>query len=384
MRSYIASRREQFIQDFQTIVNMDSGSGHASGIEQVARFFENRFTDLGLDARVLFPGTGSVPCLEARHTGKDRPFDVLLLGHMDTVFPKDEVLKRPFAVRDGKAFGPGVCDMKGGLLVVLHAMETLKHQGILDSLTVCVAFNGDEETGSHASKEWIMDLARQSRHTLVYEPCRPGYRCVIRRKGGGSYHVTVQGREAHAGADPEKGINAVVELAHQIVRIHGLNTPGTDTTVQVTVVSGGDKVNIIPGLAEARVDVRIARRNEKEKVETFFSTLNDHLLFPDSRISVRGNVNRPPMEPGPSTESLWARIQTIGRQMGLPMEAIATGGCSDGNYTSSAGSPTIDGMGIVGADSHTADEYADLESIEPMVELTARVCQTLSDREDTP
>jgi len=378
MKAYISKRHDQFLDDFKTIVNIDSSSDYKPGIEKVARFFEQRFTRIGLDTQVLFKGKDKVPCLYAASKNTDKPFDIMFLGHMDTVFPFGEVQKRPFSVQDNRAFGPGVCDMKGGLLVVLHVLEALKHKNILDSLSVCVAFNGDEETGSHASKDWIKSTAQKSLRTFVFEPCRPGYRFVLRRKGGGWFHVTVEGREAHAGADPEKGINAVVELAHKIIDINQLNQNDLGTSAQVTVISGGDKVNIIPDTAEASVDVRIFKETEKKRIENFFNSLNDTPFLKGSRIRVQGRIDRPPMEPGNATNTLWHMVQSTGKKMGLPMEAISTGGCSDGNYTSAAGTPTIDGMGIVGANSHRADEYADLDSIDNMVLLVSKICESIA------
>ena len=189
--------------------------------------------------------------------------------------------------------------------------------------------------------------------------------------------MIVKGQEAHAGADPEKGINAVVELAHQIVKINQLNQNEMETSAHVTVITGGDKVNIIPNKAEASVDVPILKLEEKERIETFFKTLPEHPYLKGSEIIIQGQINRPPMEPGDGTRKLWELIRSTGEKMGLPMEAISTGGCSDGNYTSAAGTPTIDGMGIVGANSHRADEYAELDSIDNMVFLVAQVCKTI-------
>ncbi|MCK5164891.1 MAG: M20 family metallopeptidase [Desulfobacula sp.] len=380
MKTYIATRYEQFLTDFKTIVNIDSSSDNKPGIEKVARFFNNRFVSLGLDVQILFLGNEKVPCLYAKQKQGKKPFDIMFLGHMDTVFPTGEVEKRPFSIKGGKAFGPGVCDMKGGLLVVLHVLETLKHEGILDSLSVCVAFNGDEETGSKASKDWIMSTARESLRTFVFETCRPGYRFVLQRKGGGWLKVIVKGQKAHAGADPEKGINAVVELAHKIVKINKLNQNDKGTSAQVTVITGGDKVNIIPNRAEASVDVRILKLEEKKGIEDFFNTLSKTPCLKGSEIIVQGKIDRPPMEPWDTTYELWDLIQSTGKQMGLPMEAISTGGSSDGNHTSAAGTPTIDGMGIVGANSHRADEYADLDSIDNMVWLVAQVCKAIGEK----
>ncbi|MBC8438255.1 MAG: M20 family metallopeptidase [Deltaproteobacteria bacterium] len=380
MKQYIKTRHENFLSDFKTIVNIDSSSDNKSGIEKVARFFEKRFARIGLDTEILFLGDKKVPCLYAEHRPSKKSFDIMFLGHMDTVFPTGEVEKRPFSITGNRAFGPGVCDMKGGLLVVLHVLETLKHEGILDSLSVCVAFNGDEETGSHASRDWIMSTAKKSLQTFVFEPCRPGYRFVLQRKGGGWFQIIVKGQEAHAGADPEKGINAVVELAHQIVKINQLNQNEMQTSVHVTVISGGDKVNIIPNMAKASVDVRILKLEEKERIETYFKNLPEHTYLKGAQIKVQGHIDRPPMEPGDGTRKLWELIRSTGEQMGLQMESISTGGCSDGNYTSAAGAPTIDGMGIVGANSHRADEYAELDSIDNMVGLVAQVCKAIAEK----
>ncbi len=378
MKDYIETRYKQFLKDFETIINIDSSSDNKEGILKVARFFEKRFQTLGLKTEIRMLGEDRVPCLYSENRIDDHPFDVMFLGHMDTVFPTGEVEKRPFFIKDNKAYGPGVCDMKGGLLVVLHVLETLKHEGILNSLSFCVAFNGDEETGSNASKEWIMQTAKQCKRTFVFEPCRPGYRFVLKRKGGGWFKVIVNGRQAHAGADPEKGINAVVELAHQIGRINKLNDNEHETSAHVTVTSGGDKVNIIPNYAEASIDVRILKQMEKEPIETFFKTLNNHKLLKESSISLEGHIDRPPMEPGDKTMALWKLIQSTGKTMDLAMEAISTGGSSDGNYTSGAGTPTIDGMGIVGANSHRADEYAELDSINNMILLVSQVCHKIA------
>ena len=379
MESYIRSRYGQFVSDLETLVNVDSGTGNRQGIEKIARFFEARFTAMGMQVRVVFLGQGRVPCLLAETAPGRRPLDLLLLGHMDTVFPPGEASRRPFSVRGGRAFGPGVCDMKGGLLVVLHALEALHHEGVLNALSIGAAFNGDEETGSENSRDWIMNLAANSRHALVFEDCRPGYGLVIRRKGVGRFRITVDGRSAHAGADPEKGVNAVAELAHQILKIEGLNRNDAGTALQVTVMSGGDKVNIIPEKAEALVDVRISRIQEQRRVADFFSTLGRKPFLPGAVIRVDGRIHRPPMDPGEKAQRLWELVRAEGERIGLPLSVLSTGGASDGNFASAAGAPTLDGMGIMGANSHRIDEYAELDSITPMVLLLARVCRAMAD-----
>jgi glutamate carboxypeptidase len=367
-----------FLADFEYIVNTDSASGNTEGILTVARFFEQRFLGLGMDCEILMPGNGTVPCLRAT-MGKP-PYDVMYLGHMDTVFPKGEAAKRPFEIRGDQAFGPGVCDMKGGLLVALHALETLKASGDLDAMSVCVLFNGDEETGSAQSRPLILETAGQCRHVLVFEPCRPGYHLVSRRKGGGWFRIEVTGREAHAGADPHKGVNAVVELARLVPLIQDLNDEATGTSAQVTVFHGGEKINIIPAQATAAVDVRILDPDEKPRVTDFFAGLPEKRLLQDARIRITGAIDRPPMAATGKSLALQDLIIQKSEELGIDMKAITTGGCSDGNFTASAGVPTIDGMGLVGANSHRPDEYVELDSIPVMVSLITRVCRDLTQK----
>jgi glutamate carboxypeptidase len=367
---------DRFLDDFKHIVNTDSASGNNDGVLKVAHFFQERFSRLGMTCGIQLPGNGTVPCLKA--TLGDPPHDMMLLGHMDTVFPEGEAAQRPFSLQDNRARGPGVCDMKGGLLVALHALETLKKTGDLDKMSVCVLFNGDEETGSTQSRLLILETAKTCRRVLVFEPCRPDYHLVNQRKGGGWFHLAVTGKEAHAGADPHKGVNAVVELAHLVPLIQDLNNENLGTSAQVTVISGGDKINIIPAYAKASVDVRILDPKEKQRVEDFFFRLSRKRLFAQSVIQVSGCIDRPPMTATPESLAIQDLIMTQARKMGITMGAITTGGCSDGNLTASVGIPTIDGLGLVGANSHRNDEYVELESIPKMVTLISRVCRQLA------
>ena len=365
-----------FLDDFKHIVNTDSASGNTAGILQVAHFFQERLSRIGMACEILMPGDGNVPCLKAAWGSP--PHDMMFLGHMDTVFPEGEAAGRPFSLQANRAWGPGVCDMKGGLLVALHALETLKKSGDLDNLSVCVLFNGDEETGSTQSRPLILETAKACRRVLVFEPCRPDYHLVSQRKGGGWFHIEVTGQEAHAGADPHKGVNAVVELAHLVPLIQDLNDETLGTSAQVTVISGGDKINIIPAYAKASVDVRILDPKEKQRVESFFSGLSRKRLFAQSVIRVSGRIDRPPMTATRESLAVQDLIMAQARNMGFVMGAITTGGCSDGNLTASMGVPTIDGLGLVGANSHRKDEYVELESIPKMVTLISRVCRQVA------
>jgi glutamate carboxypeptidase len=377
MHSYIASRYGQFLQDLETLVNVDSGSGHAPGLAAVARFFQERFDRLGWHTRALEFDSGAAPCLEVvsrRGLQADDRFDFLFLGHMDTVFPQGTALNRPFSIRDGRAWGPGVCDMKGGLLTMLHAAEAVQQAGFAGDLSICMAFNSDEEIGSRASRAWFEALAAKSRRALVFEPCRATGQRVLQRKGVAGYQVLCHGRAAHAGVEPEKGANAVLELAHQVLAATGFARPAEGTTVSVTTIAGGTAGNVIPDLAQAGFDVRIASLPEARRIEACFQSLCASGKADGVRVEVRGEINRMPMVPSEATWRLWEQVARIGEGLGLEMKLISTGGGSDGNFTAAMGVPTVDAMGPRGGRAHSADEFLELDSVVPNTRL---VCEVL-------
>jgi len=379
MKAFIGSRIDDFLSDLETLVNIDSSSDNLAGIEAVAEWLRRRLEKIGFTTRLEKLGDRGVPCLQAGNRSTEQPFDILFLGHMDTVFPTGEVEKRPFAADGDRATGPGVCDMKAGLLVALHVLKALHHDGVLDQLSIGVCFNGDEEVGSASSRSWIEAHARSSQRVFVFEPCRPGHRFVLRRKGGGGYLIAARGTSAHAGVEPEKGANAAVEIAHQTIAIQRFNDQaGEGTSAHVTVIRGGEKTNIIPDEARASVDVRVVRKSDMAPVEAFFQSLPAHTHVPGVTLTVSGGVDRPPMEADDRTLALWRLIEVQASNVGLKIESIATGGCSDGNFASAQGVPTIDGMGLVGANAHRHDEYVELGSIVPQIQLIASVCRAIA------
>jgi glutamate carboxypeptidase len=377
MNSYIASRYGRFLQDLETLVNVDSGSGQAQGLTTVARFFQERFDRLGWHTRLLEFNGGAAPCLEVLNRNSQPAagrFDFLLLGHMDTVFPAGTARQRPFSIRDGRARGPGVCDMKAGLVTVLHAAEALQLAGVADGLSVCIAFNSDEEIGSRASRAWFEALASRSRRVLVFEPCRATGHRVLQRKGVADFEVLCHGRAAHAGVEPEKGANAVLELAHQVLAVIGFARPADGTTVSVTTIAGGTAGNVIPDFARAGFDVRIASIEEARRIEACFQHLSASGQTDGVRVEVRGEINRLPMIPSEATWRLWEQITRIGEGLCLEMKLISTGGGSDGNFTAALGIPTVDAMGPRGGRAHSADEYLELDSVVPNTQM---ICEVL-------
>ena len=372
----IESRYDLFIRDLETIVNIDSGSGNTAGLDAVRSFFYNRFSKLGWNTVCHDFNGGTVPCLEVaskRLSGPDDRYDFLFLGHMDTVFPEGTTAERPFTIRDGTARGPGVGDMKGGLVEVLHVAETLQQEGIADNTSVCIAFNSDEEIGSRGSRSWFENLALQSRRVLVFEPCRATGHRVIQRKGVGGFNVLCHGRASHAGTEPEKGANAVVEIANQVMAVKDFGAPDLGTTVNVTTISGGTVENVIPDFAQAGVDVRFSSVEEARRIENCFNSVGENTLVDGVRVEALGEINRMPMVPSPATLKLWDRIAAIGKQLGMEMKLIETGGGSDGNFTAARGIPTIDAMGPVAGNVHSVDEYLLLESIVPNIHLVYEI-----------
>jgi glutamate carboxypeptidase len=293
---------------------------------------------------------------------------------MDTVFPQGTALQRPFSIRDGRAYGPGVCDMKGGLVTMLHAAEAVEQAGFADDLSICMAFNSDEEIGSRASRPWFESLAAKSRRVLVFEPCRSTGQRVLQRKGVADFEVLCHGRAAHAGVEPEKGANAVLELARQVLAVTGFARPEAGTTVSVTTIAGGTAGNVIPDFAQAGFDVRIASLEEARRIEACFQNLSASGQADGVRLEVRGEINRMPMLPSEATWRLWEQIARIGEGLGLEMKLISTGGGSDGNFTAAMGIPTIDAMGPRGGRAHSADESLELDSVLPNTQM---ICEIL-------
>ena len=301
---------------------------------------------------------------------------ILLLGHLDTVYPLGTLKRMHFHVSQGRAFGPGAFDMKGGLAIALFAADALRALRIEPRKKIVVLCTSDEEIGSGASRRMIEAEARRSDAVLVLEPAlgKDG-RLKTQRKGVGEAELIVTGRSAHAGVEPEKGVNAVRELASQIARLFKLNDPRRGITVQPNVASGGTASNVVPDSARAQIDLRVARMAD-------VSALNHrlHALRPilrGARIEVRGGVNRPPMERTPASHKLFLRAEQIARELGFALGEASTGGGSDGNFTAALGVPTLDGLGAVGDGAHSPREFVWTRSLPQRAALLASLLATL-------
>jgi glutamate carboxypeptidase len=292
---------------------------------------------------------------------------VLVLAHHDTVWPTGTLAEIPFSIVDGVIRGPGTFDMKVGLVQALHALDLVNPQVGLDSVSLLVT--GDEEVGSPSSRALIETEAAGCDAVFVVEPSGDGGAIKIERKGVSNYRITVEGRAAHAGLEPEKGVNASIALAHVVLALSGLADAETGTTVTPTTLTAGTTTNTVPALATVDVDVRATTLAEQERVDAAVRALT--VPIREARLIVTGGPNRPPLERAMAL-GLFERARVVSRESGLPEPiAIAVGGASDGNFTAGIGIPTLDGMGAVGGGAHARDEHALLDAIGPRTTLLA-------------
>jgi len=292
---------------------------------------------------------------------------ILLLGHLDTVWPVGTIKTMPCRVTDGRLWGPGTLDMKAGVAMALTAIEMLIEAGSLER-EIILLLNPDEEMGSPVSRPITEGLTRELSAVFVLEPAQ-GLAYKTARKGTGDWRIDVHGVAAHAGVDFDKGANALVELARVIEKVSGWTDLERGLTVSVGVAGGGSKSNVVPAEAWAEIDVRIARRADGPRIERKFAALKAK----DKRCSltVTGGINRPPMERTRGTVRLFRHAQALAAELGIALEEASTGGASDGNFTSALGVPTLDGMGAVGEGAHARHESIVLEQLAPRTALLA-------------
>jgi glutamate carboxypeptidase len=293
----------------------------------------------------------------------------LLLGHCDTVWPLGMLATMPVETRDGRLYGPGVYDMKGGLVQALFALRALRELRLEPPAVPLLFVNSDEEIGSGESTRWVRLLARRVRRVFVLEPSLgPEGRLKTGRKGVGQFVVTVRGRAAHAGLEPERGASAVLELSHVIQRLHAMADPARGIAVNVGVVSGGLRGNVVPPEARAEVDVRVLWEEDTPALEAAIRGLAPTL--PGTRLEVSGAIDRPPLIATPANLALWRTAEAAARQLGLPLGHGTAGGASDGNTTSRT-TATLDGLGAVGGGAHSVDEHVELARMPERAALLA-------------
>jgi len=364
----------RYITELEQIVNIDSGSQDVEGIAKVAEFFNQKFLKLGWKVALHNFDPLAGPCLEITNSEKDH-YDILVMGHMDTVFKKGTAAQRPFVIKNGKGYGPGIVDCKAGLLSTYYALSTLQQEGELENASICVAFNCDEEISSQYSRSWLEALSKKSDYVLVVEAARASGNLVNKRKGVGRYKIEINGVAAHSGVDHEKGRSAVEELAHWILALHGKTNYETGTTVNVGVVSAGTAVNVVAEQAKAEVDIRVYDVAEGEAIDRLLKELAAKPKVAGVTVTVTGGMTRPPMIPSTETLKLCKAVDEIGLKSNIEFGWTATGGGSDGSFAAILGIPTIDGLGPVGGGAHGPNEYLVVDSVEPRFHLLRKIIQ---------
>jgi glutamate carboxypeptidase len=355
---------QDIVGDIRQIVELESPSGDKESLDRVGEWIHERFQTLGAQVEMLKnpdpSGSDHVLVKWQPHLefGDDRAFDaqkrILLLGHFDTVHPKGSY--QPVVRQDGDTlYGPGIFDMKSGIIMALYALRLIQQLNLPVTAEIWGLFTTDEEVGSATSRQYIQQIAQLCDAVLVLEPSAGDGMVKTSRKGVGDYEIIAYGTAAHAGLDHEKGINAIVELAHHIIKVQNLTDYSRGTTVSVGIVSGGSRSNVVPDEARAIVDVRVSTLDEAQRIDEAFRKIRP--VLPGASVEVQGGINRPPMERTAGVAKLYQFACHVAHAMGTELREIAVGGGSDGNFTAGLGIPTLDGLGAVGDGAHTLQEH---------------------------
>jgi glutamate carboxypeptidase len=351
---YTESQQVWLRETLDALVRAESPSTDKAAVDRCGAELSQRLTDLGATVERI-PQRERGDHVRAVFNGDGDP--VMVLGHVDTVWPCGQLDLMPIREEDGRLFGPGIFDMKGGIATAMLGVRAL-HDLNLPRPAIVMLFTTDEEIGSETSRALLEAEARRSRAVLVFEPSLPGGKVKTSRKGVGAFELTVHGVSAHAGIAPGEGANAVHELAHQIVALQSLQDASAverGVSVNVTVVAGGARTNVIPDHARAAVDVRVSTLDDAREIERAIRAVTPRIR--GTRVVVRGGIDRPPMERGPHVVRLLDEARACARELGKELEEGGTGGGSDGNFTAALGVPTLDGLGPDGDGAHALHEY---------------------------
>jgi glutamate carboxypeptidase len=372
---YFEERREQIVDTIRQLVEVESPTEDKQAVDRLGSLLAGRFEKLGGHAKFhRIPTFGDH--LQVDFAGKRSEKPMLLLGHLDTVYPLGTLKTMPFRVSDGRLWGPGGFDMKSGIALMLHAIEALRaRHGDELPRPVTVLLVSDEETGSGTSRNITENLARKSAAVLVLEPAQ-GLKGAVKtaRKGVGEYVLKVTGKSAHSGLDFEKGESAIIELAKQVIAISKLVDLKRGLTLNVGTIQGGTRTNVVPGEASAVLDVRVLRMKDGAEIDRKLRKLKP--FNRKCKLQIKGGINRPPMERTPGIATLYKKASEIAKQLGWKLEEAAVGGGSDGNFTAGLGIPTLDGLGGVGEGAHANHESVIVSELPRRTALLAALIES--------
>jgi glutamate carboxypeptidase len=373
---------EPYLDDLKTIVNIDSGTYTKAGIDRVGSYLQERFQAFGFSTHVdKQEDYGNH--LIATHQGKAQNGPrILLIGHIDTVFSEGEAERRPFTIvqHNGKriATGPGVLDMKSGVLIGVYGLHLLIDAQEDTYSSVTFLCNSDEEVGSPSSKPIVQELAQQSDAVLVLEPGRAEGTIVSSRKGCGQYRVEVHGLSAHAGVEPQKGRNAILELSYQVQKMQALNGTIPGATLSVGIIRGGERTNVVPDYAYFDMDVRTSDQAGLEALEAAMRKVTTQNMLQGTRITLSGSMLVKPFERSKYNAQLVDLAKEAGSELGLKIQDVGSGGASDANTSAAMGIPTLDGLGAGGGLAHNPGEYIELDYLPTRIALVAGLVKKIS------
>lgn len=372
LAAYCAARRDWLIETTTALVGLESPTPDKAAVDRCGREAAGRAAALGAAVETL-PSSATGDHLRAEFgSGAGQ---VLLLGHIDTVWPLGQIERMPLRREGSRLYGPGVFDMKAGIAIGMLAAEAVTRVGAGLGRRVVLLLTADEERGSGASRALIEAEARRSDAVCVLEPALPGGALKTRRKGAGEFEVTARGVAAHAGLEPEKGVSAISELAAQIGALDALADPARGVTVNVGVIAGGTRSNVVAEQARAVVDVRASAVADARRLETAIRGLRPRGR--GASLAVSGGFNRPPLERTEGVARLYGMARGVARALGRDLQEGAAGGGSDGNYTAALGVPTLDGLGAVGDGAHALHEHVDVDQLPWRAALVAGLLQRI-------
>jgi glutamate carboxypeptidase len=374
---------QQYLDDLQAIVNIDSGTYTRVGVNGVGAYLQERFQACGFSTAIDRQEQYG-DHLIATHTGSAPAGPrLLLIGHMDTVFSEGEAQKRPFAIkqRNGMriATGPGVLDMKSGILIGLYGLRLLIERQQASYRQVTFVCNSDEEVGSPSSKPLIQELAKDADAVLVLEPGRAENTIVSSRKGCGQYRVEVHGLSAHAGVEPQKGRNAILELSYQVQRMQAINGTIPGATLNVGIIRGGERTNVVPDYAYFEMDARVTSMESIAALEAAIQKAASKTVLSGTKIVVSGGFICQPFERNAANARLVQLAQAAGKELGMNIQDVGSGGASDANTSAAMGIPTLDGLGAGGGLAHNPDEYIELDYLPERIALLAGLVEQIGE-----
>lgn len=372
---FFLDRQLETIQLIRNLVESETPSGDVARIAVMVEHLAALLREL--DAKIEIFATSNGSSLYARFAEGDVESDkpLLIVGHCDTVWPLGTIAKRPFKIEEGRMYGPGIFDMKSGLVVMLEALRAIKELDLKTRRPIEVFLSCDEEQGSPSTRQLIEDIAQSAYAALVLEPCLPGGKLKTSRKGIAQYQLIARGRSAHAGVAPEKGISAVEELAQQIIKLHSLTNHTEGVSVNVGVIQGGTMSNVVAAEARAEIDIRFWTNEQQQKIATALENLKP--VLSGAEIELIGKVNRPPLEHSEKIAELFKHAQKLSLELGFELQEGKTGGGSDGNFIAALGVPVLDGLGPDGDGAHAEYEHVLIENLAPRAALITRLLETV-------